>query len=1348
MPQVFCIECEREIRGDIAAHRCENPPPPPLICIRCRSVCNDNEHICPCLSPDPPSKKRKRKTQEGAQCASPQAGASTSYASSSNQQATFSRAPKKKKTKSPAGGGRVPPNPTQAGASSSRASSSNQQATFPRLHIEKEAFHNNYVEWVYELDTVDPLLVIPQNRSFFRAQLERYFLSLENPRAFVKCQANLVVETEKQNLTELNSSQARSFVLALISQTINIDEVNTALDAWQENIEFVLPLRLSRLEGSGHIIKKCLTFNLLFLRQAIVNVPGAPDVMLKGIQGAHSLSNPTGILNSCLIQCLAAYVAIKCKGYFLPHETHYTGKLHGLKRHLDSLHICAKYINWNNISFPVQWEDIGTLERLNNLSVFIYNFRRENDDNVISLVRKGRRESGENFVPLLLLEEEQHFCLILDFHEFMRKHTRNRHVDAFYCPTCLIPHSSLLDCQQHEKGCDIAVKLRFNSPGAKLKFKDYHKTHMHSHIGVFDLESLLRKSNKSNRIEATHEACASCFIIFDCMNNVVSEFIDCGADTVDKFVQCLLKEWERIKEKRTIYPLDMSSEDEERFQNTTHCQNCGREFNEKRIRCRHHNHMSPTSNYISALCNTCNFYASDRYGQLPIFAHNADYDLGLILKQLEGKYKIDVITKNELHYLELKIENTLVFRDSYRFMQDSLGTLAENFFRDGKTAQFTRHMLRYITNDEDRAELIKGKEVLCYDYLDDPSKLEETQLPPKEAFYNRLKDKQITEEEYTRAQRIWRIGKCNTIKDYLLLYLRIDTGLLGDILQDWRNILFEKYSLDLAYFVSLPSFAYQAFLKQSGVEIDHIYTHEIYNLIRKNLVGGFSGVMKQKFTANNKHINANFDPIREASSYLLYLDFNSLYPTVMRMKLPQGGIRKLGEDEHRDFLETKLHSFDWESNDLNYWLFIDSKHVSNNVAAVTDDLPLVMSHEQISMEDLSPYCRRVLKCEGGTLYENNEKLVASHRAKKGYLIALPLLQLKCKLGLEIEKVHAIYEYKQSTYMRSFIENNIKYRNQAKTIMERNCFKAMSNSVFGKTLVNVLRYNTKSKIVTDKKTFLKEVRNPRLKNVVHLRKDRVICTSHKETATIDFPNYIGFYILDMAKYYLYNFYYNVLKKKYSRNVTLCYTDTDSFILGFKCQDIYQEMTRSPLKDYLDLSNFPRDHQIYDGTKKGQLGLLKSETAHIHIKELRALKAKMYCLSLDREKKNISRGKGVPKHEQQKLTFEQYDDILRTHQTESVTVRNIQNIKGQMCTVKMDKITLSAFDDKRWHINASESRAYGHPDVAQPRRSVESDEIPHGIPPGAHASKKILGYLPLEYQNLWGSRERMADKYFRK
>ena len=59
------------------------------------------------------------------------------------------------------------------------------------------------------------------------------------------------------------------------------------------------------------------------------------------------------------------------------------------------------------------------------------------------------------------------------------------------------------------------------------------------------------------------------------------------------------------------------------------------------------------------------------------------------------------------------------------------------------------------------------------------------------------------------------------------------------------------------------------------------------------------------------------------------------------------------------------------------------------------------------------------------------------------------------------------------------------------------------------------------------------------------------------------------------------------------------DTDSFLLEFRNVDLHEEMKNGGLKDLMDFSNFPVDHDLYSDQKKGQLGMLKSETADIPI-----------------------------------------------------------------------------------------------------------------------------------------------------
>ena len=77
--------------------------------------------------------------------------------------------------------------------------------------------------------------------------------------------------------------------------------------------------------------------------------------------------------------------------------------------------------------------------------------------------------------------------------------------------------------------------------------------------------------------------------------------------------------------------------------------------------------------------------------------------------------------------------------------------------------------------------------------------------------------------------------------------------------------------------------------------------------------------------------------------------------------------------------------------------------------------------------------------------------------------------------------------------------------------------------------------------------------------------------------------------------MYDLYYNVLKSKQGKEVSLVYMDTDSFLLDFKNVDFHDEMKNGGPRDLMGLSIFPVDHDLYSDEKKGELELLKSETA---------------------------------------------------------------------------------------------------------------------------------------------------------
>ena len=57
-----------------------------------------------------------------------------------------------------------------------------------------------------------------------------------------------------------------------------------------------------------------------------------------------------------------------------------------------------------------------------------------------------------------------------------------------------------------------------------------------------------------------------------------------------------------------------------------------------------------------------------------------------------------------------------------------------------------------------------------------------------------------------------------------------------------------------------------------------------------------------------------------------------------------------------------------------------------------------------------------------------------------------------------------------------------------------------------------------------------------------------------------PVYLGLSILELSKTLMYLFWYDYVKTKFSEKSTLCYMDTDSFIVYIKTEDIYKDLSR--------------------------------------------------------------------------------------------------------------------------------------------------------------------------------------------
>ena len=74
------------------------------------------------------------------------------------------------------------------------------------------------------------------------------------------------------------------------------------------------------------------------------------------------------------------------------------------------------------------------------------------------------------------------------------------------------------------------------------------------------------------------------------------------------------------------------------------------------------------------------------------------------------------------------------------------------------------------------------------------------------------------------------------------LYLTTDVLLLADILENFRDLCLNYYSLDPAHYYTLPNFVWDAMLLKTGVVIDMIFDEEMYGMTERGLRGGITQV--------------------------------------------------------------------------------------------------------------------------------------------------------------------------------------------------------------------------------------------------------------------------------------------------------------------------------------------------------------------------------------------------------------------------------------------------------------------------------------------------------------------------
>ena len=212
------------------------------------------------------------------------------------------------------------------------------------------------------------------------------------------------------------------------------------------------------------------------------------------------------------------------------------------------------------------------------------------------------------------------------------------------------------------------------------------------------------------------------------------------------------------------------------------------------------------------------------------------------------------------------------FIDSLKFLTASLEKLASDLGTE--RLAILRREFQSLSNDQ--FDLLTRKGVFPYDYVSSYSKLNDTRLPSREAFYNQLNDHAASEPDYAHAVNVWNSFRVQTLGEYNDLYLKTDVLLLADVFESFRTDSIASYDLDPAHYFTLPSFTWDAMLKYTGVRLELLTDVDMLLFVERGICGGLSQCSHRYARANNKHLPAGMYDESKSSTYLMYFDTSSM----------------------------------------------------------------------------------------------------------------------------------------------------------------------------------------------------------------------------------------------------------------------------------------------------------------------------------------------------------------------------------------------------------------------------------------------------------------------------------------
>jgi hypothetical protein len=1068
----------------------------------------------------------------------------------------------------------------------------------------------------------------------------------------IKAQACLLISFAKQK-PDGDMDTNEIYKVSLVKQVTHASQFEALVKGWIENLELVVDQFTQR--GSGWVLKEIKVIEVR-IGQLKENSGGCNMIELPpSLLRKRSLISP-----KCRQHCFKWCVLLAFHS-----QPYLRGRKRSLKRY-ESLY------NFKGIESITPFSSIKVFENRNNVSINVYTWTDSRKPKIVPLlINKDRKAKHAN-----LFLYNDHYFFISNFAGFCRN---NNTWERFFCYSCLSGFRTQQHLSKHEILCKDNTAQRIILPGQEnvpttCQFTKVEKTIAYPYVIYADFEALATKSDKkltTNTFEyQKHEACSFGWIAVDWNEKILFSDFYRGNDAAQKFIESLLELKTKLEHhlNQNQKPIIATQSEINKCLAAINCHVCSMPLLNDRVM----DHCHLTGKLRGAAHNECNLKLRLPY-RLPVIFHNLKgYDAHLIIKGLRSDLvrKISVIPQNTEKYIAFFMDD-FMFLDSLAFLLSSLDSLASNLPIQDKT----KYMNQLFSDNDIPLLLEKG--CLPYEYMDSEERFDETSLPPISMFYSHLSKKTIDENCYNRLQSIWNHFNCRNLGDFHDIYLKVDVLLLTAIFQNFRATSIEKFGLDPCHYFSTPGLTWDAALKLTKTKLDLLTDIDMVLMIEKGIRGGISCAMSRHAIANNQQAE-NYDPTKP-TSYITYLDVNNLYGYALNDVMPMKHFQWVDADNFDTVIdEIKMN----ESSDVGYICEVDLIY-PDHLHDVHNDYPMAPEKLSVETEWLSEYQKALcIKLEqAGLKRYKTDKLIPNLMNKERYVVHERNLKFYLEKGMVLSKVHRMIRFNQGPWLKPYIEMCTQNRQKAVTKFEKDFWKLMVNSLYGKSIEDK-RKHTRVKVVTNGRQALQQIRKPMFDQFFILENDLAIIKLRKFEVKLDKPIYLGFTVLELSKLHMYKLHYDYFLPRYGENLSLVYTDTDSFIYHIRTNDIHADLQE--MSEIMDFSDYPQDHFLFNDSNKKKLGYLKDEMNGQTIDEVIAIKSKLYAIKYGSKKKLTAKGvqKATVKDE---ISIDDYRKCLYESLIYNHVNHRLESKHHQISAVRIQKVSLSPMDDKRY-INA--------------------------------------------------------------